>query len=535
MIYELVKRDPAWKAAPMLAGVAALLAAVVGLETALYMLPLLFFMAANHVWPHHRSIPILGALPIAGRDLFLARAASLLWMVWLQVAAAMAGSMLTHGRMAPAQALGAPAFGLFFTFVVAVTLTMKVEQCGGWSNWIFWLWALAMGVAFAVGAGVWWAAGIAAFGAIGSAARFRWAWHKIPPAFQSAPFEAVAEKADARARGPAWAFRPLLRSMFSWFYVFFAVIGIVVCVLTQPLFLPALLMAAYGVTRRRLRWLSGAGLPISPRVQMSLMLLPLLLWVTLSYVPLALFELPEDSMRGPQISSAQYWDYAGSGDPKDAGAAPNLAMPLEYWKVAPRGHAPKIRAPWGESTQPTDLRLLGFSIYNPYSADRQNSPRFLEWQFARATAVVFGRAMPISQYEAVRIGIWTPLEAQAGAKILEWGLLLGFTILLVWLFEMADARPFRRIKRVVFESSLLALLLFPALSADVYGIKQGYGSFSGPLLRLVLRWAAGVLPGTGAAVAVAMLLVALPLWLLARRFPKREIVGPVRQENGWDY
>ena len=136
--------------------------------------------------------------------------AAVLSMIWLQLAAGSAAAMLVQGPASPEQAGAALAFGLFFSMVAIWMLTVRVEQCGGWS----WLgvpaWCVSLVMPGIASAGPWVAGAIGVIGLMGGAVRFAWAWRKIPAGFQAAPYRAVVEKAASTKTGHAFAWSPLL-------------------------------------------------------------------------------------------------------------------------------------------------------------------------------------------------------------------------------------------------------------------------------------------------------------------------------------
>ena len=488
MIYELVRRDPAWKLAPMMAVCVAAVGAIFGLDIAMLSVPLVYFFTFNTVWPHQRAMPFLAALPIATRTIFAARVTAVLSMLWLQLAAGSAAAMLVHGPASREQAGAALAFGLFFTMVAIWVLTVRVEQCGGWSWLSLPAWCVSLVMPGVVLAGPWVAGTIGVIGLLGGAARFAWAWHKIPAGFQSAPYRAVVEKAESTKTGRAFAWRPLLGSMLNWYYLLFAVVAMPVCLLGGvPLHLAPFLLPAYSMARRRLRWLPGCGLPFSSRTLMAMMVLPLLLISVAGYATIAVLLHGADTRRVPEISSALFFELNSpitpvvtvQQDPADTSTL-NVTVPFEYWSIA-IGGIPQIRAPWGESARPTELRLWPFTIYNPYSVGTQNTSRFQDWQFARATKVAYGRSLSPDECEA---GTEMPIPARPPAQILSFSLLVSYTVLLAWLLELAD--DFRRVRRVVYEGVLIAALLWPAIAVDVFGVTHGYGSVTEPLFKKLL-------------------------------------------------
>ena len=75
---------------------------------------------------------------------------------------------------------------------------------------------------------------------------------------------------------------------------------------------------------------------------------------------------------------------------------------LAFWRLAPRGVPPVISADWGESTRADTVHVLGMVFYNPYTSRRANSARFVDMQFERVTAAVYGHAIPLAAYGPYR-------------------------------------------------------------------------------------------------------------------------------------
>jgi hypothetical protein len=532
MIYELVRRDPAWKVIPAATLTVAAAGAILGLDIAMLFVPVNYFAVVNLVWPFQRAMPFQAALPIRARDLYLARIAALLSMIWLPVAAGSAAAFLRHGAATPTQALGVLAAGLYFSFLVIRILSVRVEQCGGWSwtSGVLWVSALFAGV-FVFSRAV--AAPAAVVGAIACAAQFFWAWRRIPAGFQAAPYEAILEEPAPRRRPFAW--RPVLTSMFSWWYVLFAALGMFIAWFAdEPLVLASMLTPAYGLTRRRLRWLPGVGLPLSPYRLMACLLLPLIVIIILLYAPLRISGHAADMKRVPEISSERYFEPPSWNvvvtivpQPKDDPTSLNVTTPFEYWRLA-FGGAPVIRAPWGESVHPTELRVGPAAIYNPFTVDRGNTRRFQSWQWDRAAVAAYGR--PVSPCCTTAV----PITAQPPAEVLSLASLLAYTLLIAWAFEIGDATIFRRTRRVVFETVLIMLLTWLPIFADAFGIPSSYGSITGALFKKYLVTVCSALPMPGV-IGVSLLLVLIPFGMLLLRWPKREIFGPIRQDNSWDY
>jgi hypothetical protein len=272
------------------------------------------------------------------------------------------------------------------------------------------------------------AAAVLGGGALVSAALFLKAWTEVPRSFQLAPTELQGKEpvfvrsertGAANDAAPWW---PVFRELYigSWRNRLWPLLLLLLVIQTLAfgwvfaalavIYIP-MTCAGY---RAKLRWLTH--LPIPARKLFWMAWFPdtaaivLGLAANAAVIVLASSGTPAVTLgppqgRAPLPLNSQIW---------------NVQVPSGYWRWT-RGAAPLIEAPWGESHQPvraaqierrigpgesvaihedSEIEASGwrdFTLYNPYSAGLENSPRFVEWQFLRATQAVYGQPVPISQ------------------------------------------------------------------------------------------------------------------------------------------
>jgi len=207
----------------------------------------------------------------------------------------------------------------------------------------------------------------------------------MPKGFQIAPMKAARPPRFAlrwpdwrRVWSPAWlpAWRAFPSREVVWIGLFFSWIPVS---LGMSLVVGVALVIKTLSALERLEWLLV--LPVSRRRLLPMMLLPGLCFVVATVLAAGYLR---SAGKDPVVSTT------GPG-------TPNVLVPATFWNWAWGWEAPVIQAPWGETTQPKTFIRLGFALYNPYSAAPHNSARFLDWQFARATEAVYGRAVPLAQ------------------------------------------------------------------------------------------------------------------------------------------
>jgi hypothetical protein len=188
-------------------------------------------------------------------------------------------------------------------------------------------------------------------------------------------------------------------------------------------------------------------------------------------------------------------------------------LSIVYWRFAPGGKAPLIVSPRGETVEPYTLRVLGLTLYNPYSVRETSSRHVVGWQMARATQAAFGRPMTARQIRTERPRFLTerwPMQLLQGSALLTTALLM---LLVVW----TGRAPARSASLWHWRSWVLTIPLWLSVLASLLAKDAGseplQSLVQGALLRAV-EW----LGGSSALVAlVAAAPVALSVWLLMRR------------------
>ena len=168
---------------------------------------------------------------------------------------------------------------------------------------------------------------------------------------------------------------------------------------------------AWTATRAKTRWL--VALPVPPRRRLAAILLPAMLAVSAGYeLGLRIPAIANTMERGVLVTSSADTEIANIS--KDCRMF-NVIPPDEYLVRAKEDNAPIIRAPWGETFDPATNSTDGFDVYNPYSSGCNNSERFLDWQFARATAAVYGHSIPRNRSAGSYV-VASPLAIPPGSE-----------------------------------------------------------------------------------------------------------------------
>jgi hypothetical protein len=184
MIYQLLRRDPAWRLMPLAAagGALCMWAGSGGAGTMLFgtLLGACLFLGEFR----RRATLFQTALPIPARDLFAARCVAFAALVWLPVLAAVAVAFVKGEA-----AFGPIDCGAAASLLTLAVLSVRLTEMNGPLPIMDTL--LSLGVGFCVAAfGLLPAAPVLAFCAIASAALFVRAWRALPESFQVAPVEA---------------------------------------------------------------------------------------------------------------------------------------------------------------------------------------------------------------------------------------------------------------------------------------------------------------------------------------------------------
>ncbi len=292
---------------------------------------------------------------------------------------------------------------------------------------------------------------------------------------------------------PAWRSFPIRHVL--WMGVFFAWVPALIGM--SLVFGSAVAITAL-TGLQRLAWLLV--MPISRRRLLPMMLLPGLCVVIATVLGIGYLRADR---KGAAVST-------GPG-------TSNVQVPSTFWNWTWGSEAPVIQSPWGETTRPKTFIRLGFPFCNPYSVAPHNSPRFLEWQFARATEAVYGRAVPLSQAaELAKPGL-VPVTRQLRTRAIEalaaaLGY-LGFFYLALW--------------RKTSGGRVWAVLLWIAVIVPFFAdfFTPGPVLGSGMLSDIVTVRLAAILPQNPAALAaVAALLLAGAYLAVERRFEEVDLV-----------
>ncbi|HSJ09408.1 MAG TPA: hypothetical protein VK928_05820 [Longimicrobiales bacterium] len=368
-------------------------------------------------------------------------------------------------------------------------------------------------------------------------------WYRMPRSYQAAPAgaggagrswrasPAAAAGADdtGRPQRPAAAaaaaadghwWRPLRaavlpgRTIFGITLIGFMAIGDMWMLYVIILMVPELGAA----TRQRLHWLHA--LPF-PRTAM--------LWATLGPPVLALVAVAVvgGMLRPALLPGFNAFDRMGRPHEysRTDGFDSSTKVPLAFWRIAPRGEPPVVRAPWGESTTTDVIALPGLTLYNPWSVRTGSSPELVEWQFGRATAAVHGRSFTTAAWDAD--GFVAPPRVTRNARVFLLGasLALTFVILLVWLAELEfwyrlSTRPVLRYGATALFGSLAGGVVVLDL-LFMFGHRTQFVVPAGTALALRLAQA---LPNIGVVAIVASLPVAAAYALLHRQVSRSDVI-----------
>jgi hypothetical protein len=287
MIYQLVKRDPAWKAMPWLVLVAAVVCACFspvltfgGPSVVMGLFFVVFFVAA----PPLRATRFYAGLPIAGRDLILARIFSIMAVVWLPALAAAAA----------AAAFSRPSLAVVGPFVVAAlcTLAAGVAQSIRVRELAAPKWTLLPLLIFTLEASLFLVqyratALIPALCALAGIALLARAWSAVPKSFELAPVEPRHGDGPSRpalqtsVQSPRVLWLPMLRSVFTARYSMMLAFLLFFASASQRLVLCFWILIVWLTARQNTVWLRP--LPIRPRALLTAMVAPVLLAIVVGY------------------------------------------------------------------------------------------------------------------------------------------------------------------------------------------------------------------------------------------------------------
>jgi hypothetical protein len=341
-------------------------------------------------------------------------------------------------------------------------------------------------------------------------------WLIAPEGFQIAPMKAVRPPRFAlrwpdwrRVWSPVWlpAGRSFPIRQILWMGVFFAWVP---ALIGMSLVLGSAVVITALSGFQRLAWLLV--LPISRRRLLPMMLLPGLCLVIAGVWVAGHLRTTGDRAEVSTGNSDVWQEKAAAGP-----GTPNVLVPATFWNWAWGSEAPVIQSPWGETTRPRTFIRLGLAFFNPYSVAPHNSARYLEWQFARATEAVYGRAVPLSQAAELAKPVLVPVTRQLRTRCIEalaavLGY-LGFFYLALW----------RKTRGGRVWAVLLWIGVIVPFFADFF--TAGPVFRSGMLSDIVTVRLAAILPqGWAALAAVAALLLTGAYLAVERRFEEVDLV-----------
>jgi len=280
MIYQLIRRDRAWKTTPWIA----LLSAVA------WACPppigqfgkFIAMMGLFSGMPHRRASRFEAGLPIEARDLLLARTLSLMAVVWIPALSGAAGIVIVRGFSA--LAAKPLAVGALCTLTAAVAQTAWLKELAGPPR-ILYLSFFFLPVAgpLVVDPPVPLVPPLCTLAGVGL---FVWAWAAVPRSFQlsSAGLKAYRAAGQARRPAPLAAFRwaPVWRSVGSWQYVFVVTMMGLLTLGGGWLWTPFWLLFAWMGSRTKTRWLWA--LPVGRRALLWTIMGPILAAHVLGYL-----------------------------------------------------------------------------------------------------------------------------------------------------------------------------------------------------------------------------------------------------------
>jgi hypothetical protein len=297
MIYQLIRRDAAWKLMPWLAlATAALWASPLPIGQFGAMIAMMGLFGAM---PQQRASRFEAGLPIEARDLLLARMLSLMALIWIPAIAGAAGIVLAKGLSA--QAAKPLAVAALCTLTAAVAQTAWLKELAGpkWTLFPMFMLVPVTGMLI-MEHPVPLVPPLCALAGVGLFVR---AWIAVPRTFQLSGTGLKSSGAAGQAKriAPLAAFRwaPVVRSVCSWQYVFFVTMMGFQTASGQWLLAPFWLLIVWLGARTKIRWLWA--LPVGRRTLLWTQMGPILAAHALGYLASFRFHRPAAPISEPRV------------------------------------------------------------------------------------------------------------------------------------------------------------------------------------------------------------------------------------------
>ena len=213
----------------------------------------------------------------------------------------------------------------------------------------------------------------------------------------------------------------------------------------------------------------------------------------------------------------------------------NTRVPLDFWLRAPAGRAPQISSPWGEARASDTMTVLGVLLYNPYSAEKTSSPRFVEWQFERATHSVYGRVISRAAYDSRSVVLPRRSHDTPAVYVLGSGLVVAFALFVVLLLEFPRAQLFSR--RPWLRNTASSLIMVPMLGLmylDFIYTRDYSTDIIIPLFRSAFFSLSEHMPGGLATIILLSALSVIALYRLVEwQFSRSEFADRAKPKGTW--
>ena len=521
MIFQLLKRDPAWKVFPYFVLIFAAGAFAAEYERSIIVMPLAIATIAattGATQSQDLAARFFAGLPIAKRAIFLSRVLAVMALIWIPAltAAAVCRALGSYGA-GPFVAIGALSMPMALVYqwlwIREIRLrtwvsTIMIGSVVGWMCTAMAVFPGVIPIPFVP---------VLTISCVASAAIFVAAWRSVLR-FREPAVRQTRNTTPVRRR--IWPGFPWW--LVSWWdLLLWVVLGNLT--LTSA-WTSALLFVWTGPIRQReqQRWLDP--LPVSRRLLFRVRTAPLQIALAAGYLV------------GSQVGMAGGW--MGTSHMISLGTGRswptnrvtsscetlNVTPPIDYWKPA-RGSVPIVRAPWGETYQPPVVRVYGMNVYNPYATGCENSHRFMDWQYERASTDVYGRPMPVSDVGVVAV-------PRVRTRILNLGGILTFSMLTMFPLVGFDWWRFRHFPRWLRYGIMgAALAAFPVVFLAPIA---GKGGIEAP--QHAMQWLSWWLPDNLALpVALAILLPTATYWAVERMFLRTEWIAWNRVQPAGNY